>query len=86
MASSPITSWQIDGEIVRTVSDFIFLGSTITVDGDCSHKIKSMVYDYKGIKSEINDNRERRWKGELQVWKDYNGVSFNRNMTNRKLD
>ena len=45
-----------------------------------------MVYDYKGIKSEINDNRERRWKGELQVWKDYNGVSFNRNMTNRKLD
>ena len=40
MASGPITSWQIDGEIVRTVSDFIFLGSTITVDGDCSHKIK----------------------------------------------
>ena len=40
MASSPITSWQIDGEIVGTVSDFIFLGSTITVDGDCSHEIK----------------------------------------------
>ena len=40
MASSPITSWQIDGETVETVSDFIFLGSKITPDGDCSHKIK----------------------------------------------
>ena len=40
MASSPITSWQIDGETVETVSDFIFLGSRITVDGDCSHEIK----------------------------------------------
>ena len=40
MASSPITSWQIDGEIVGTVSDFIFLDSTITVDGDCGHQIK----------------------------------------------
>ena len=40
MASGPITSWQIDGEIVETVSDFIFLGSRITADGDCSHEIK----------------------------------------------
>ena len=40
MASSPITSWQIDGEKVETVSDFIFLGSKITADGDYSHKIK----------------------------------------------
>ena len=40
MASSPITSWQIDGEIVETVSDFIFLSSKITADGDCSHEIK----------------------------------------------
>ena len=40
MASSPITSWQIDGEIVQTVTDFIFLGSKITADGDCSHEIK----------------------------------------------
>ena len=38
MASSPITSWQINGETVETVADFIFLGSKITVDGDCSHK------------------------------------------------
>ena len=40
MASGPITSWQIDGEIVETVRDFIFLGSKITADGDCSHEIK----------------------------------------------
>ena len=40
MASGPITSWQIDGETVDTVADFIFLGSKITVDGDCSHEIK----------------------------------------------
>ena len=40
MASSPITSWQIDGETMETVTDFIFLGSTITADGDCSHEIK----------------------------------------------
>ena len=40
MASGPITSWQIDGGIVETVADFIFLGSKITADGDCSHEIK----------------------------------------------
>ena len=40
MASSPITSWQIDWETVETVADFIFLGSKITADGDCSHEIK----------------------------------------------
>ena len=40
MASGPITSWQIDGETMETVTDFIFLGSKITTDGDCSHEIK----------------------------------------------
>ena len=40
MASGPITSWQIDGETIETVIDFIFLGSKITADGDCSHEIK----------------------------------------------
>ena len=40
MASGPITSWKIDGETVKTVADFIFLGSKITADGDCSHEIK----------------------------------------------
>ena len=42
MAPSPITSWQIDGEIVETVTDFIFLGSKITAEGDCSHQIKTL--------------------------------------------
>ena len=43
MASSPITSWQIHGEMVETVADFIFLGSKITADGDCSHEIKRVL-------------------------------------------
>ena len=42
MASGPITSWEIDGETVETVSDFTFLGSKITADGDCSHEIKTI--------------------------------------------
>ena len=42
MASSPITSWEIDGETVETVADFIFWGSKITADGDCSHEIKTL--------------------------------------------
>ena len=44
MASSPITPWEIDGETVKTVSDFIFLGSKITADGDCSHEIKRRLF------------------------------------------
>ena len=47
MASGPITSWQIDGETVGTVSDFIFLGSKITADGDCSHELKD-TYSLEG--------------------------------------
>ena len=42
MASSPITSWQIDGETMETVTDFIFWGSKITADGDCNHEIKTL--------------------------------------------
>ena len=44
MASDPITSWEIDGEIVETVAAFIFLGSKITVDGDCTHEIKGRLF------------------------------------------
>ena len=47
MASGPITSWQIDVETVETVSDFIFGGSKITADGDCSHEIKSKLTPWK---------------------------------------
>ena len=48
MASGPITSWEIYGETVETVSDFIFLGSKITVDCDCSHEIKENSYSLEG--------------------------------------
>ena len=44
MASGPITSWQIDGETMETVTDFIFLGSKTTADGDCSHEIKKLLF------------------------------------------
>ena len=47
MASGPITSWEIDGETVETVSDFILLGSKITADGDCSHEIKTYFLEGK---------------------------------------
>ena len=47
MASDPITSWEIDGETVETVSDFLFLGFKITADGECSHEIKD-AYSWKG--------------------------------------
>ena len=52
MASSPITSWQIDGETMETVTDFIFLGSKITADGDCCHEIKT--YLLLGRKAKTN--------------------------------
>ena len=52
MASGPITSWQIDRETVETVADFIFLGSKITADGDCSHEIK--IYLLLGRKAMTN--------------------------------
>ena len=47
MASGPITSWQIDGETVETVTNFIFLGSKITADGDCNHEIKKTLVTWK---------------------------------------
>ena len=55
MASGPITSWQIDGETVEIVADFIFWGSKITADGDCSHEIKT--YLLLGKKAMTNLNR-----------------------------
>ena len=49
MASSPITSWQIDGETMETVRDFIFLGSKITTDGDCIHEMKRLLLGRKAV-------------------------------------
>ena len=56
MASDPITSWGIDGETVETVSDFIFLGSKITADGDCSHQIKRH-YSYNQSRQHVKKQR-----------------------------
>ena len=53
-ASGPITSWQIDGETVETVSDFIFLGSKITGDGDCSHEIKRRLLSGRKVMTNID--------------------------------
>ena len=49
MASSPITSWQTDRKTMETMTDFIFLGSKITVDGDCSHKLKRLFLERKAM-------------------------------------
>ena len=72
MASSPITSWQIVGEKVATVSDFIFLGSNITADGDCSHEIKRLLHI--GRKALINldsrlKSRDITWPTKVHVVK-----------------
>ena len=60
MASGPITSWQIDGETVKTVTDFIYLGSKITADGDCSHEIKRrLLLGRKVMTNRLVPNRKR---------------------------
>ena len=54
MASGPITSWQIDGETLETVADFIFLGSKITADGDCRHEIKRHLLLGRKVMTKLN--------------------------------
>ena len=65
MASSPITSWQIDGEIVETVTDFIFLGSKITVDGDGSHEIQRRSLLGRKVMTNLDSmfSRQEYWGG-----------------------
>ena len=60
MASGPITSWEIDGETVETVSDFIFWGFKITADGDCSHEIKRRLLLGRKVISNLDSILERR--------------------------
>ena len=60
MAFSPITSWEIDGETMETVTDFIFLGSKITADGDCSHEIKRCLL----LGRKVTTNLDRILKAE----------------------
>ena len=67
MASGPITSWQIDGETVETVADFIFLGSKITVDGDCSNEIKRRLL--LGRLDSILKSRDITWSTKVHLVK-----------------
>ena len=60
LASGPITSWEIDGETVETVSDFIFLGSKITADGDCSHEIKRRLLLGRKVMTNLDSIFKRR--------------------------
>ena len=60
MASGPITSWEIDGETVETVTDFNFLGSKITVDGDCSHEIKRRLLLGRKVMTNIDSTLKSR--------------------------
>ena len=60
MAPGPITSWEIDGETVETVADFIFLGSKITADGDCSHEIKRCLFLGRKLMTNLDSILKRR--------------------------
>ena len=63
MASGPITSWEIDGETVETVSEFTFLGSKITADGDCSHEIKRRLLLGRKVMTNLDNILKSRDKG-----------------------
>ena len=60
MASGPITSWQIDGETVETVADFIFLGSKIIADGDCSHEVKRHLLLWKKVMTKLDKHIKKQ--------------------------
>ena len=61
MASGPITSWEIDGETVGTVADFIFGGSDITADGDCSHEIKRLLLLGRKVMTNLDIKKQRHY-------------------------
>ena len=72
MASGPITSWQIDGETVEMVADFIFLGSKITADGDCSHEIKRPLLLGRKVMTNLDSvlkNRDITWPTKFHLVK-----------------
>ena len=68
MASSPITSWQIDGETMETVSDFIFLGSKVTADGDCSHEIKRHLFLGRKVMTNLDSILKADITLSTKVW------------------
>ena len=68
-ASGPITSWQRDGETVETVADFIFLGSKITADGDCSHEIKRRLLLGRKIMTTLDREKEMATHSSVLAWR-----------------
>ena len=84
MASGPITSWEIDGETVETVSDFIFLGSKITADGDCSHEIKRCLLLGRKVMTNLDSIlKSRDITLSTKVWLD--GITDSMDMSLGKL-
>ena len=75
MASGPITSWQIDGETVETVTDFIFLGSKITVDGDCSHETKRCLLLGSKAMTTWEVKKQRHYFADNSLYSQSNGFS-----------
>ena len=72
MASGPITSWQINGETMTTVTDFIFLGSTITADGDCSHEVKRLLLLGRKVMTNLDSilkSRDITWPTKVHLVK-----------------
>ena len=72
MVSGPITSWKIDGETVETVADFIFLGSKITADGDCSHDIKTHLFLGREVMTNLDSilkSRDITWPTKVRLVK-----------------
>ena len=72
MASSPVTSWQIDGETVETVADFIFLGSKITAEGDCSNEIKRRLLLGRKVMANLDSilkSRDITWSTKVHLVK-----------------
>ena len=74
MASGPITSWQIDGETVETVSDFILLGSQITADGDCNHEIKRHLLLGRKAMTNLDSILKSRDKGPSSQSYDFSSI------------
>ena len=81
MASGPVTSWEIDEETVETVSDFLFLGSKITADGDCSHEIKRRLLLGRKVMTNLDSIFESRDEGAW--WAAISGVAQSRTQLKR---
>ena len=81
MASGLITSWEIDGETVETVADFIFWGSKITADGDCSHEIKRCLL----LGRKVMTNLDSMWRIHVDIWQNqYNIVKLKNKIKKKK--